>query len=890
MNPHPVISAVVWIALATASISPAAQPSAPIVATMERPADPLTAANGLLRRVLGARADGFSTEIIPPESNHQNVFEIESAGGRIILRGDNGVSIASALNHYLKHHAHCHLSWCGDQLALPSPLPLVSARIRVTTPHRHRVMFNYCTLNYSCSWWDWARWERELDFLAMNGINTPLGVLGIEGVWYNTLSKNGFTDAEAREFLVSPAFGAWQWMTNIEGHGGPVSRKWIEQRVGLGQRWLTRARELGMTPIRQGFSGYVPRLLRQKQPGAAIARQPSWCGFEGSCQLDPTDPYFKVIGGSFMEESVRLFGSQDHLWAADPFHESAPPKPGNEYLNAVGREIHALMKARDSEAVWVMQAWSIRKEITDAVPKGQLLVLDLSGKRGDFWGHDFIKGQLHNFGGRINLHGDVRAITANPFSTAVSLNPLCKGMGLFPEAIGQNPVFYDAVFDMVWRDQAADTSVWLADYARRRYGADSGKLRQAWGILTDQGPYGGEDSAHQEQSSMIAARPALVAKKSGPNLGFGIPYPQLRLLDALDLLLAEEPTVSASEGYRFDVVDLTRQVLSNHAQNLHRAIRLAYLRKDRAVFDNLTNEFHGLLADTDTLLATRTEFLLGKWLADARARGTTREESEQFARNAMQLVTIWGPAPLSDPSGRNSVIFDYGWREWSGLISRYYLPRWQRFHAMLRESIGRGDYRDPGAQAHGREAFRANDFYASLADWEISCVNQPPIDLPAAPSGDPLRTARKMLEKYRPAIRQAVAGEAALGQALDQALTQLPDNATLIGRWKSGGITPSGITLDLDASRTVQAEGDYDITFTYQSGGQRLDIEWVALLVNGREIARDTHAGSTGHVHTANTYRLSTGGLVFNGKYTLKARVRTHGGNDSNGMVSIRKH
>lgn len=886
MNLPSVLSAAALVLAATAN--PASAAEAPIAVPMERQADPLTAANGLLKRILGERSTGFTAEIIPAADGH-NVFEIESVGGRVVLRGDNGVSIASALNHYLKDVAHCHLSWCGDQLALPSPPPAVPAKVRLVTPHPYRVMFNYCTLSYSCAWWDWPRWERELDFLAMNGINAPLGVIGLEGVWYNTLTKCGFSDAEARGFLVGPAFGAWQWMTNIEGHGGPVSRAWIEHRVALGQRWLARARELGMTPVRQGFSGYVPRLLQQKQPSASIASQPGWCGFQGSCQLDPTDPYFKRIGGAFMEESVRLFGTRDHLWAADPFHESAPPKPGADYLNAVGREIHALMKSRDPQAVWVMQAWSIRKEITDSVPKGQLLVLDLSGKRADFWGHDYIKGQLHNFGGRINLHGDVGAIVANPFAKAIAGDPRCRGMGLFPEAIGQNPVFYDAVFDRIWQSGPADANDWLAGYARRRYGADSAKLREAWRILVAQGPYGHEDSAHQEQSSMIAARPALVAKKSGPNLGFGISYPQLKLIEALDLLLAERQLAGSSDGYRFDAVDLTRQILSNHAQNLHRAIRLAYLRKDRAGFDRLTEEFRQLLADTDTLLATRSEFLLGKWLSDARARGTTPAEADLFARNAMQLVTLWGPAPLSDPTGRNSAIFDYSWREWSGLIARYYLPRWQKFHAMLRGSIDRGDYRDPAAQVHGREAFRANGFYASLADWEISQVNHPPADLPSAPAGDPVATAAGMLEKYRAAIQLAVADENALCLALDRELTRLPDNAVLLAKWKSGEITPSGKILEIDASDGIRTEGDYEIAFTYQSGGQRLDIEWVALLVNGREIARDTHAGSTGHAHTANTYRLATGGWVFNGKYTVRAQARTHGGNDSNGIISIRK-
>lgn len=842
------------------------------------------AASALIERVLGTRASEFSVQMIS-SANGGNVFEIESVGGKVELRGDNGVSVASALNHYLKAIAHCHLSWCGDQLKLPTVLPLVPEKIRITCPHRYRVMFNYCTLSYSCAWWDWARWERELDFLAMNGINTPLGVIGLEGVWYNTLTKSGFSDEEARAFLVGPAYSAWQWMTNIEGHGGPLPKHWIDERVKLGQQWMNRARDLGMTPIQQGFSGNVPRLLKQKHPEAAIALQPSWCGFHGSAQLDPTDPLFKTFGKTFMEENIRLFGN-NHLWAADPFHESSPPKPGAEYLDAVGKAIHSLMKEVDPKATWAMQAWSIRKEIACAVPKGELLVLDLGGGRNDFWGHNFVKGQLHNFGGRINLHGDLRGVAGNPFAATAAKTPQCVGMGLFPEAIGQNPVFYDCVYDMIWRDAGVDMDGWLTDYATRRYGASSDKANAAWKLLLNEGPYK-RGTSGVESSSMIAARPALVTKKSGPNAGFQIPYPPLKLLEAADLLLQDAGRLGAADPFRYDVVDVTRQVLSNYAQELHKSIRLAYLRKDKAAFVARTAEFHQLLADTDTLLASRDEFLFGKWLSDARSLGATLDEAEQYAGNAAMLVTIWGPA--TDKAGESIEIFDYSWREWSGLIKEYYLPRWQKFHAMLAQSIDKGDYRDPRQQTHGRESLRANPFYSELADWEIAFSQTPLKSLPAKASGDSIVLASRMIAKYRAVLATTYAPEYQTKLAADLAVESLPAGFVKIGEWKTNEITTDGKEITLDVTKSIKEEGDYEITFTYQSGGRRLEIEWVTLTVNGNEIVRDTHEAWAGEPVKNNTFKVNPGAMVFNGSYGIRAKVRTHGGNESNGIITLRR-
>lgn len=48
---------------------------------------------------------------------------------------------------------------------------------------RYRYYQNVCTQSYSYAWWDWARWEREIDWMALSGINLALAFLGQELVW-----------------------------------------------------------------------------------------------------------------------------------------------------------------------------------------------------------------------------------------------------------------------------------------------------------------------------------------------------------------------------------------------------------------------------------------------------------------------------------------------------------------------------------------------------------------------------------------------------------------------------------------------------------------------------------------------------------------------------------
>jgi alpha-N-acetylglucosaminidase len=851
-------------------------------AAPQSPAD--RAVSELIARTIPKHAKHFRVDTSLPQTAGKDTFSLSDApNGKILLQGNNGVSVASALNWYLKNRVNCHLSWCGDQLDLPAELPIIGKKIIISTLHKHRVYFNYCTLSYSASFWDWTRWQREIDFMALNGINTPLSVTGLEAVWYHTLIKHGFSDIEAREYLVGPAYFAWQWMTNIESHAGPLPKSWIDSHITLGRQILDRQRALGMTPIQQGFSGCVPRLMIKKFPKAAIKAEERWCNFTGTAQLDPLDPLFDQLGATFLAEQQRLFGSS-HLYGCDPFHEGHPPIDGDEYLSKVGKKIFKLLDAHDPQSTWVMQSWSIRKPIATAAPKDRLLVVDLGGSRhtgnNAFWGYPFVSGRLHNFGNRINLHGDIRRLASNPFAQINKGYANSAGMGLFMEGITQNPVYYDLAFDTIWKGNKINPEQWLQRYAHRRYGSSSEQANKAWKLLLETAYRPGTDDV--ELSSIICARPAIKVKKSGPNSGFRIPYDPVKLLEAWTLLLADAEKLKSSDAYRYDIVDIGRQVLSNHGQNLQKRIQDAYNAKDLKAFNVATQEFHQLLLDVDTLLSPRTEFSLGKWITDARSHGTTEAEKNLYELNARSLVTLWGPIDIP-------IIFDYSWREWNGLIKTFYLPRWQKFHAHIATHLKAGKpYQEKGlAQSHGREAWRANKFYSKLADWETAWVKTPSA-IDSEPHGDALEFARRFHKKYAPAIPRII--ERLRAGALTRLAEKYQGKGKALSQWSPGLFTNKKhkpITIPLN--KNIDGAGTYSINFQYTSGNARLNISSVELLVNGKVIQKDTHQGYAGHEHTNNIYSLKLGQHAFGTKYTLRIKAKTDGSNNSHGIIFIEK-
>lgn len=716
-------------------------------------ADSLDPARALVRRILPDHGAQIVVEELAHADGAPDAFEVETRGGRLILRGHNGVTVGSALNWYLRHVTHNQLSWCGDNLRLPAQLLPVPAKVRIDSPYAHRVYLNYCTFNYTAAWWDRARWEREIDWMALNGITTPLAIVGQEAVWQATLRRLGMNDEEIRRFLVGPAFFAWQWMTNIEAWGGPLPQSWIDSHRELGQWIVQRQRELGMTPILQGFTGCVPVSLVARFPTSRILQKKTWCEIPpGPAQLDPADPLFQRIGRIFLEEQQKLFGG-DHLYAADPFHEGEPPEPGDAYLHSVGEAIHRLTTGFDPAATIVMQGWSIREGIVRGIPADRLLVLDLTGQKwretDSFWGRRWVAGIIQNYGGRHSLGANLPQLAAN--APALLASPAGKnlvGVGLFPEAIEHNPLFFDFAADLAWHRQPADLSAWTRRYIHARYGRDDALAQRAWATLLTS--VYSQKSPEPPMESPLQARPALGLDRASPWGSFVREYDPNAVWSAWTDLLGAAANLSDCDPLRYDLADVARQALADLSVPLHREIVAAWRAGDRPRYVAARDRFLDLGRDLDRLLATRREFLLGPWLADARRWGTTPAEADLYERNARQLVTVWGGTP------ETTMLFEYAGRQWSGLMNGFYLERWQRYFAWLEQQPA--TYDDASLpRRDGRVTAAANDFYRDLARWEFSwCEGHEPH--PVVPQGDTRSVARELLDKWSPVRRSAYAG------------------------------------------------------------------------------------------------------------------------------------
>jgi alpha-N-acetylglucosaminidase len=175
-------------------------------------------------------------------------------------------------------------------------------------------------------------------------------------------------------------------------------------------------------------------------------------------------------------------------------------------------------------------------------------------------------------------------------------------------------------------------------------------------------------------------------------------------------------------------------VLANYATPLQKKWVNAFKEKDSTAFKKYSKQFLQLIADVDELLATRKDFLLGRWLAAAKNQGATEEEKIIYERNARDIITLWGDA--------NSPLHEYANRQWSGLLNDFYKKRWEMFFVMLNQSLEDG--REPNLKT----------FEKSSSNWEWDWVNKHNI-FPVNERGNSVDEAKKMYNKYLKQIEEA---------------------------------------------------------------------------------------------------------------------------------------
>ncbi|XP_050552048.1 alpha-N-acetylglucosaminidase-like [Spodoptera frugiperda] len=611
--------------------------------------------------------------------NKKDSFHLKTFNGTLDIRASSGVAATWGFNYFLKKYCKSQIAWQTKNVNIPYLLPEVDET--VVANDRFRYYQNVCTASYSFVWWNIYDWREHVEWMALNGINLALAPVAQEAAWTQVYTQVGMTQEEIDQHFTGPAFLSWLRMGNVHGWGGPLPKSWNALQKDIQTDIINRMRNLGIVHVLPAFNGHVPVAFSRIFPNSTFHKVKQWNKFDNpyccGLFLDPFDSLFMRIGKMFLNE-ISIDTPLSHIYTADPFNEVEPSEFSTALVQQTSKKIFQTLSDFDKDAVWLLQNWMfvnsplawpvVRvKSFLNAVPSGRMLILDLQSEQWPqydlyqmYYGQPFIWCMLHNFGGTLGMFGNMVTINKDVYEVRARANSTMIGIGLTPEGINQNYVVYDLMLESAWRKSPVkDLNAWAADYAERRYGCN--ETAEAWKYLL-KSVYSFNGLSRVRGKYVVTRRPSLKLKPWAW-------YKSYDLFEAFRKFVSVGNVSCYSDGFRYDLVDVTRQALQYRVEQLY--INVVSDRYTNVyIYEASIKRFLDALNDMAQILYQDQHFIASKWFKKARGLGESPDEQDLYELNARNQITLWGP---------KGEISDYACKQWAELIVNYYLPRWANF-------------------------------------------------------------------------------------------------------------------------------------------------------------------------------------------------------------------
>ena len=648
------------------------------------------AARGVIERTLGYFPKNLVLEVTGRDAEGRDYFSTEASRGRLTVRGSSPVAVCRGFYDYVKENGYGLATWSVNTIDLPKRFPDQALR-SVVSPFRHRYYMNTCTFGYTHPYKKWKEWEQELDWMALHGFDMPLAPVASEAIFARVWRELGLTEEEIGRFVTGVAHLPWFRMGNMSRLDGPLTQAYYDETIALQHRIVDRMNELGMTPIYNGFAGFVPESIKRLYPDVELFST-GWADGEYyvSHLISPETELFRTIAAKYIRAWEAEFGKGKY-YLADSFNEMKVPfakrgtKERFDQIAAYGDSIYESIHSVNPDAVWVLQGWMFgyQRYIWDPesiealfskLPDDKVLLLDLSVDfnygiwRNEYtwnyapkiYGKHWIYSTVPNFGGRscpigdidFYLNGHLRALNSPNRGNLV-------GYGTAPEGVENNEVIYEAIGDAAWSEREVSVREWLHRYTELRYGSCpaaldrfwEGMLRSSHGICSNRAQY------------RIQKRPY---DMTGGRYDTGPAH-----FEAIEAFVGASEELGGNAAYRMDLAMWSGFYAFGKADILAEQIQRCYVLGQKELAAEYEQEFFDLMKRADRFMESCPDYRLERWIEFARAWGSTAAESDRYEMNARRLITIWGPG--KGPDGLN----DYACRVWSGVIRDYYVPRWQ---------------------------------------------------------------------------------------------------------------------------------------------------------------------------------------------------------------------
>lgn len=372
------------------------------------PVGTASGAVGVLARVF-SRSD-FSVVLDPTAS----CATVSGGSPTLRVKARTAVDAVAAVAQYAREQFNASFSWAhtgGSTLgsiqpagaAWPQPAGGSFSLCRAVPWTYYQ---NVVQSSYSNVWWNASRWQTEVDWMALHGVNIALAYAGQEALFRQVYMELGLTDADLGAFFNGPAFLSWSRGQGMAGVGGPLPQWWYSSQLTLNEAVVGMMNSVGVAPILPVFQGNVPASLSPLYPQANISD--GW--------LDVFDPLFTKIQDSYMAKLLSAYPNATCFYEGDGLFSSGTPPwadggslggplaqldgaagltPNPDALKRATAAYNSFAK-HDPDAVWVYQSWIWRGFQSDAdlaylagwlagAPQGRFFLLDQTAERVPIW-------------------------------------------------------------------------------------------------------------------------------------------------------------------------------------------------------------------------------------------------------------------------------------------------------------------------------------------------------------------------------------------------------------------------------------------------------------------------------------------------------------------------
>ena len=619
-------------------------------------------------------------------------YTYSATADKLTIHATGAVAACRGFYDYVKAKGAGFFSWSGSRFVKPADM--TSPEVSLVTQFRDHQYFNVVTYGYTTPYWGKERWRKELDWMALHGVDMPLMLVGSEAIYRKVFVEDfGLTEKDVDDWEVGPAHLPWFRMGNLSGNSfdGPLGAEWNENQRQLAHYLLDEMRALGMKPVCPAFGGFVPEAFAKKT--GSTTKQTGWNWVIGKGEynqrLDPGNPTFVQVGQKFMKRWEEEYGVCEY-YLSDSFNEMEVPS-STTTLTQYGDNIYSIIKSsQNPHSVWVTQGWTFCYDLgkwgkakfdalTKNVPGDRFIVLYMSTEYAELYNHprDYdttYKGfsgkgwnytLLPNMGGKNFWTGNLKKYSQTYLEDIYKMADRGNlvGYGMTPEGVENNELLYELICDAGWTNPGKTINLdqWMQQYGTARYGSYPQEMQDFHAMLRKT-----VYNTYKDHPRFAWQGANLSGGISGGNgiggslnntffTGVEKLFGSADALKAANSPLLETELIEAAAMYVGAKIDkLTQEIKAKKA--------------DKAECSRLIGCLEDLMLDFDAALELHPMWRLQRWEDMAQACGTN--DAVRNAKNARRILTVWYGKHVEDEP-----VQDYASRIWSGLMRDYYCPR-----------------------------------------------------------------------------------------------------------------------------------------------------------------------------------------------------------------------